>query len=381
MAAIACVGRVGAVQLLRGEREHARDVDARRSRRRRRRPARRRGRSGGPGSRGGRCTRRRTRWPATSRAGPRRGSPAAGRSGRRRRRRRRRRAGRGRRATRSRPTSTLPRKRKPGRSAIFSNARETDLMLRDGRGRRRAGRDPTASAAARSGRPPPGRRRRAGRPRRRSPPARSRRSRRGGDPSARMLVAVRRGRLRKTPQAGSVAAAGAAAVRALGRRLALGDLERLAAAARGDRVRVVDLEPGLLDASRGSRRSTPLRYGALNGSTTTLTPWNSNSWSPSWAPRSKPRPYWKPEQPPPSIATRSTDDVRLLGHQPADLPGGRRGQRARCSRCAPGVSIRSAIVPTATALRRVPGGGRFVTAVSRGAFLVVAREPSCGLRR
>src|SRR2546421_4376358 len=50
-----------------------------------------------------------------------------------------------------------------------------------------------------------------------------------------------------------------------------------------------------------------MRYGALNGSTTTVTPSHSNTWSPSWAPRSKPSPYWKPEQPPPSIATRSTE--------------------------------------------------------------------------
>src|SRR5207244_292066 len=33
----------------------------------------------------------------------------------------------------------------------------------------------------------------------------------------------------------------------------------------------------------------------------------THSWSPSWAPRSKPRPYWKPEHPPPSIATRRTE--------------------------------------------------------------------------
>src|SRR5439155_24003948 len=52
--------------------------------------------------------------------------------------------------------------------------------------------------------------------------------------------------------------------------------------------------------------SAPMRYGALNGSTTTCTPCASNSWSPSTAPRSNPSPYWKPEQPPPWIATRST---------------------------------------------------------------------------
>src|SRR5262245_8366829 len=47
-----------------------------------------------------------------------------------------------------------------------------------------------------------------------------------------------------------MAAAGAATahVRSLGELLALVDLERMAAAARGDRVRVVDLEPGFLEA-------------------------------------------------------------------------------------------------------------------------------------
>jgi hypothetical protein len=80
----------------------------------------------------------------------------------------------------------------------------------------------------------------------------------------------------------------------------------VAAAARRRGVRVLDLEPGLLDRLE----VVDLRaheVGALNGSTTTVTPSHSNSWSPSWAPRSKPRPYWKPEQPPPSIATRSTE--------------------------------------------------------------------------
>src|SRR5207248_10919849 len=40
--------------------------------------------------------------------------------------------------------------------------------------------------------------------------------------------------------------------------------------------------------------------------TTTVTPWDSISWSPSWAPRSKPSAYSKPEQPPPWTATRRT---------------------------------------------------------------------------
>src|SRR6476646_7452510 len=49
------------------------------------------------------------------------------------------------------------------------------------------------------------------------------------------------------------------------------------------------------DSCRPSRKSivAPCRYGALNGSMTTLTPWNSSSWSPACAPRSKPRAYSK----------------------------------------------------------------------------------------
>src|SRR6478609_2628728 len=77
---------------------------------------------------------------------------------------------------RSRPTSTLPRKRKPGWSAIRSKARETDFSFGWS----------------------------------------------GATPS-------------RTSPHGVV------------RRLALGHLERVAAAAGGDGVRVLDLEPGLLD--------------------------------------------------------------------------------------------------------------------------------------
>ena len=101
---------------------------ARRFRSRSRRRARRRGRTRAPGSRGGRCTRRRARWRPTSRGDPRRGCRAGDRSARRRRRRPRRRATSSSWVT-SRPTSTLPRKRKPGRCAIFSNARETVLSF------------------------------------------------------------------------------------------------------------------------------------------------------------------------------------------------------------------------------------------------------------
>ena len=50
----------------------------------------------------------------------------------------------------------------------------------------------------------------------------------------------------------------------------------------------------------------PWRYGTLKGSTTTLTPSSTSSRSPSAGSVSKPRPYWKPEQPPPWIATRNT---------------------------------------------------------------------------
>ena len=52
--------------------------------------------------------------------------------------------------------------------------------------------------------------------------------------------------------------------------------------------------------------SEPVRYGALKGSTTTVTPCISTSLSPSWGPRSKPSAYWKPEHPPPWTAIRST---------------------------------------------------------------------------
>ena len=66
----------------------------------------------------------------------------------------------------------------------------------------------------------------------------------------------------------------------------------------------------------------PRRYGALNGSTTTGMPSSESSKSPSAA-RSKPRPYWKPEQPPPWIATQDEGlGVVLLRHQLPDLRRG-----------------------------------------------------------
>src|SRR5919204_6146388 len=68
---------------------------------------------------------------------------------------------------------------------------------------------------------------------------------------------------------------------------------------------------GLLIAKPAWRPSTqsisvPARYGALNGSTTTSTPFTFSSLSPSVGPRSKPSAYWNPEQPPPWTATRRT---------------------------------------------------------------------------
>src|SRR5262245_4913385 len=69
---------------------------------------------------------------------------------------------------------------------------------------------------------------------------------------------------------------------------------------------------GLLIANpppiRASTKSSsePRRYGALYGSTTVRTPLDSSWLSPSCGPRSKPSAYWKPEHPPPWIATRST---------------------------------------------------------------------------
>ena len=123
------VGRVGRLDLLGGEREHPGHVDRDVPVADDDGPLRRRGRTGGPGSPGGRCTRRRTPSPATSRADPRRECPSAGRPARRRRRRRRRRARVSSSWATSRPTSTLPKKRKPGRCAIRSNARETDLIF------------------------------------------------------------------------------------------------------------------------------------------------------------------------------------------------------------------------------------------------------------
>src|SRR6187549_2749750 len=42
------------------------------------------------------------------------------------------------------------------------------------------------------------------------------------------------------------------------------------------------------------------------GSTNSLTPWDSYTWSPApWPPSSIIRPYWNPEQPPPCTNTRS----------------------------------------------------------------------------
>ena len=124
------VGRVRRRELLAASARASARRRGRRSRSRSRPRARPRGRTRGPGSRGGRCTRRRTRSPPTSRADPRRGCRGAGRSARRRRRRPRRRRSRSSSWVTSRPTSTFPKKRKPGCAAVFSKARETSLMLR-----------------------------------------------------------------------------------------------------------------------------------------------------------------------------------------------------------------------------------------------------------
>ncbi len=128
-----------------GERDS--DYRARRSRCRRRRRARPRGRTRATGNRDGRCTRRRRRSRATSPGDPRRECRCAGRSGPRRRRRRRRRARASSRGASSRPTSTLPKKRKnrPAR-AVFSKARETGLISGWSERDPEPGRSPTASA-------------------------------------------------------------------------------------------------------------------------------------------------------------------------------------------------------------------------------------------
>ena len=102
---------------------------SRRCRSRSRPRARARGRTRGPGSRGGRCTRRRTRWPATSRAGPRPGCRAGGRSARRPRRRPRRRARAAPRARRRGRPRRCRRSGSPGCAAVFSKTRETALIF------------------------------------------------------------------------------------------------------------------------------------------------------------------------------------------------------------------------------------------------------------
>ena len=123
-------------------------------------------------------------------------------------------------------------------------------------------------------------------------------------------------------------AAGAAARLAGLWLLALGDLERVAAAARGGHVRVVDREAGLeaveevdlgaLEVRRAVRIDDDRRPRGA-----------SSSWSPSWAPLSNPSAYWKPEQPPPWTATRRT---------PAS-PSGSSAWRSRIFAAARSVSV------------------------------------------
>ena len=108
------VRRVGRLDLLGREREHPRHVDGDVPVADDDGALARRGRTGSPGSRGGRCTRRRTRSRATSRGGPRRESPSAGRPARRRRRRRRRRAPSARRARGRGPPRRCRRSGSPG---------------------------------------------------------------------------------------------------------------------------------------------------------------------------------------------------------------------------------------------------------------------------
>ena len=84
------VGGVGAGELLGAEREHPRHVGGHVAVADDHRAPCPRGRGRGRGGRGGRCTSRRSPWPAGCRAGPRRGCPATCRSARRRRRRPRR---------------------------------------------------------------------------------------------------------------------------------------------------------------------------------------------------------------------------------------------------------------------------------------------------
>ena len=94
-------------------------------------------------------------------------------------------------------------------------------------------------------------------------------------------------------------------------------------------VRVVDLEPGLLEAREElDRRALEVRR-AVAGRSTIVTPCCWIVTSSSTGPALKPSPYWKPEQPPPWIATRRTEalPVGVLGHQLTDLVRGRRRQR------------------------------------------------------
>ena len=189
----------------------------------------------------------------------------------------------------SRPTSTLPKKRKPGRAAVRSNAFETALMFGwsgatpsrtspHGVGSRSIRSTSTGRVVAlqeRVGGVEPGRP--------------------GADDGDAERRRSRQSRSSAEPQPAAASA-----------RFAVVDLEAVAAAARAGGVRVLDLEPGLLErldevdrrALAGTERSTGRRRR--------VTPWYSSSWSPAAAPRSKPSAYSKPPQPPPRIATRST---------------------------------------------------------------------------
>jgi hypothetical protein len=100
----------------------------------------------------------------------------------------------------------------------------------------------------------------------------------------------------------------------------------------------------------------PWRYGALNGSTTTWTPCWSDSMSPSTAPLSKPSPYWKPEQPPPWMATRRT----------VDSPSGSSAISWRILDAAVDVSVRMVSCRSIVAMRAMVAGPVLVIIPRRG---------------
>ena len=185
---------------------------------------------------------------------------AAGRSARRPRRRRRRRGARARAALTSRPTSTLPKKRKPGlRGDLLEDARDRlDLGM--------VGRDAEPDEAPRRRQPldQVDLDRQVGAEQRAGGVEAGRARADDGDAQGAARSSRRRG--------GRLLVAQPSRSAGVARRPRRADLEAVAAAARAGGVRVVDLEPGLLRATRRSRPSRPSGSGALDGSTTTRTP-------------------------------------------------------------------------------------------------------------